>query len=210
MKKNKILLCFMLLVMVFGVTIPSLNSVSAEDSTSRESLITKADPYVYLDQKTEQFKLVNKAEKALTSKELSEVKEILADTNSQVKEHRSDLVITKDKFISNQDRSGSDSVTTSAIDKSLAFDWDFTWWGLKVYWSHKFVLKLKSNILIYGAGTAALNATISYFLSPPGWVTSFVSAVAGIGLWSFIKQDAGCGVYLDCYAYVPSRWYSAC
>ncbi|MGE6379931.1 hypothetical protein [Peribacillus muralis] len=211
MKKNKILLCFMLIVMAFGVTIPSYNSsVSAEDPNPKnESLITKATPYVYLDQETEQFKLVDEAEKALTSEELNEVKSILADTNSQVKEYRSDLVMTEDKFVSNQDSSGPDN-QTYAISKSKNFDWEFTWWGLKVYWSHKFVTKLKSNIVLYGAGTAALNATIAYFLTPPGWVTSFVTAVAGIGVWSFIKQDKGCGVYLDCYVYVPSRWYSAC
>ncbi|AXI08272.1 hypothetical protein CUC15_04680 [Oceanobacillus zhaokaii] len=206
--KKKTILLAMVFSMLVSLFLPSLSSASTSlTEESKQALIKKATPYVYLDAETEKFTVKKEAADALTEKELKEVKEIVKLNNAEVQKHRSDLQIEGDKFVP---KAESGVIEGSAIDKKKNFDWDFTWWGLQVYWSHKFVEKLKDNLALYGGGVAALNATIAYFASPPGWVTSFVAAVAGIGVWAFIQQDKGCGVYLDCYLYVPTRWYSAC
>jgi hypothetical protein len=211
--RNKRLRNSIILVMFFAMILALLTPIvsfakSSSEEQSIEGLISKADPFVYLDYKSEKFKIKKEANNVLTKVEIGKVEEIIKDTNMQISKYRSDLIIDGNKFVAKIESNGD--LQTYSIDKSKNFDWEFTWWGLRVYWSHKFVEKLKENIALYGAGVAALNATISYFISPPGWVTSFVSAVAGIGLWGFIKQDKGCGVYLDCYLYVPTVWYSAC
>lgn len=215
MFKRRIWVLITTLVVVFSISMSNYSWVSAEsvnaknEEQKKNEFIQKVTPYVYLNHNTEKFQLKKSAVQKLTSKEIKKAKKIISNTNGEVKEYRSDLKVSGDKFISNQ-TAPSKGMSTYAINKKENFDWEFTWWGLKVYWSHKFVNKLKSNLILYGSATAALNATIGYFLSPPGWVTSLVTAVAGIGVWTFIKQDKGCGVYLDCYVYVPSRWYSAC
>ncbi|MDG4658577.1 hypothetical protein P6P90_16950 [Ectobacillus antri] len=211
---KKTMFLLMVFAMMLGVFSPMTSFAATNDTSAgiNEDLKSKVDPFVYLDQETEEFKVKKEAKDVLTKEELKQVKEIIKTSNVIVKEHRSDLIIEGNKFVGKepQQSASSGDFQTASIDKSKAFDYDFTWWGLRVYWSHGFVTKLQKNVLLYGAGTAALNATIAYFLSPPGWVTSFVTACAGIGLWAFIQQDKGCGVYLDCYLYVPTRWYSAC
>lgn len=211
--KNKISKNLMILAMLCAMIFSSIttNFASAESISQEEQyneLITKATPYVYLDKKTESFKIQKDGKIHLTKEELAEVENIINSSNEQVKLYRSDLEISGNKFIPKTEDNGD--IQTLSINKKNDFDWDFTWWGLQVYWSHAFVETLKKNIVLYGAGTAALNATIAYYISPPGWVTSLVAAVAGVGVWAFIQQDKGCGVYLDCYLYVPTRWYSAC
>ena len=217
---KKSILSLLSLVLIISLLAPSASLAGSQDNILNRNidpaLIEKADPYVYLDAKSESFKLQKNAKSTLTKQEIKEVEKILKESNKQVKQFRDDLVLNleENKFDSNIQSNlqaeTNDEISTMAIDKKKHFDWDFTWWGLKVYWSHTFVNKLKSNLAIYGGGVAALNATIAYFLSPPGWVTSFVAAVAGIGVGVFITRDKGCGVYLDCYLYVPTAWYSAC
>ncbi|MEH7513720.1 hypothetical protein V7146_13455 [Gottfriedia acidiceleris] len=49
---------------------------------------------------------------------------------------------------------------------------------------------------------------MNYFKAPiPNWLTTFVTVAAGVSVYSFISQDEGKGVYLDCYLYIPTRWY---
>lgn len=206
---KKLMLIMVALVMSFTFIGPSVSqAATASKEEAKNLLIEKADAYIYLDHKSETFKVGKEAKNNLTSDELKEVKKILVKTNSEVKEFRDDLIINGDKFSLKQEE--NEGFGTYAINKKNNFDIDYTWWGMKIYWSHKFVQKLKSNLVIYGGSVAALNATIVYFMSPPGWVTSFVAAVAGIGVGAFISRDKGCGVYLDCYLYVPTAWYSAC
>lgn len=208
---KKSMLVLMTLVMSFTFIAPSASQASsAIKEENKNQLVEKADAYIYLDRKSETFKVQKEAKDYLTSKELKEVKKILAKTNSEVKAYRSDLVIEGDKFSLKQEEENNEGFQTYAIDKSKDFDIDYTWWGMRIYWSHDFVEKLRANLVVYGGSVAALNATIAYFISPPGWVTSFVAAVAGIGVGAFISRDKGCGVYLDCYVYVPTAWYSAC
>ncbi|MEH7351821.1 hypothetical protein [Gottfriedia acidiceleris] len=141
-------------------------------------------------------------ENYLTHEELKEVQDILAKTNEDVKLYRSDLVISGDKFVPKTDLSQDSGIQYQIIDKSKNFDYEFTWWGLKVYWSHSFVQKLKNNLGIYGTGVAGFNlaiiATMNYFKAPiPNWLTTFVTVAAGVSVYSFISQDEGKGVYLD-------------
>jgi len=200
-----------LLTVVFAMLLSLFGPIASFASeTSKESLISKASEFVYLDAESEKFKVKKEAKDVLTKDELKDVKDIIKNTNSEVTTYRSDLEISGDKFIAKSDSTNSEDIQMSLINKKKNFDYDFTWWGLQVYWSHKFVEKLKDNIVLYGSAVAGLNATIAYYASPPGWVTSFVTAAAGVGVWAFMKQDKGCGVYLDCYLYVPTRWYSAC
>jgi len=204
-----LILLFTMILSFLTPAISSAQSFTAEQS--KEELVSKANQFVYLDHTSEKFKVMKEAASVLTKEELKEVEAIIKDTNKEVSKYRSDLVIEGNKFGAKiTETSSGEFQATSDINRSNNFDWDFTWWGLQVYWSHKFVEKLKSNILLLGAGTAAMNATIAYYLTPPGWVTSFVTAVVGIGVWSFISRDKGCGVLLDCYVYVPTYWYSAC
>lgn len=213
---KRVLLSFLSFTLIFslvGPTIGQAQSIPPDSSvTIDEELIQKADPYIYLNPKSKQFEIQANITSVLNKHELIRVQEVIKKSNADVKLYRDDLVINTDEniFNSNIQEENTDDFETMAINKKKNFDWDFTWWGLRVYWSDKFVKKLKSNLVIFGGGVAALNATIAYFLSPPGWVTSFVAAVAGIGVGVFISRNKGCGVYLDCYLYIPTRWYSAC
>ncbi|MDF2854373.1 MAG: hypothetical protein K0Q87_224 [Neobacillus sp.] len=64
---------------------------------------------------------------------MSEIsKVVIVERNSQVKEYRSDLIITEDKFISNQVEETESGIQPLAINKKK-FDWEFTCWGLQVY-----------------------------------------------------------------------------
>jgi len=210
---KKIIFSLLSLILTFSLVLPSIGLAknSTEPTVNIDSkLIEKANPFIYLDSKTKEFKVTKNIYSALNEKEIATVKEVIQKSNKEVKLYQDDLVINVKENKFNAKEETSDDVQARSINKKKHFDWDFTWWGLKIYWSDKFVKTLKNNLVIYGGSVAALNATIAYYISPPGWVTSVVTAIAGIGVGTFIKQNKGCGIYLDCYLYVPTRWYSAC
>lgn len=254
-KSKKIVICTMIIALFFGFISPNFTHAiesSTDVPSEEETLITKASPYIYLDSTTETFMINEDGKIALTPEEIEQVTKILNDTNSQVKQYRSDFVIENGKFVANSqltlnsetnsplrltpessitdpslESTSESSITDSSlqvtsmsltsmsltsIDKSKNFDYEFTWWGLKLYWSHAFVEKLRGNLGIYGTGVAGFNlamiATLNYFKIPiPNWLTTFVVVAASVSVYTFIAQDAGAGVYLDCYMYIPSVWY---
>ncbi|MFE4572512.1 hypothetical protein [Paenibacillus chitinolyticus] len=190
------------------------NKVPYESNIDSE-LVQKANPYITLDAKTKDFGLnTSEAKKVLDDNELAKIQSIINQTNKEFGIYKSSLIVNGTTLKQRPDQ-GSSNITPNYIDHNKAFDWELTWYGLRMYWSHGFCEKLRENIVLYGAGVAgfnaAMNATLAYYaITPPGWLTSFITAVAGVGVWAFLQQDEGCGVYLECIMYVPTKWHSAC
>ncbi|WP_139488023.1 hypothetical protein [Brevibacillus dissolubilis] len=220
LRRNIILIfCAALITIMTIFPITSKVAMASTKIETDEAFLKIADPYVRLEPGKKQYQLQSDASKYLTAVELKKIKKILKQTNKEVYRLRKELIVSPEngKVLVPRNQTGNNNTgfMIQSINKKRTFDYEFTWWGLRMYWSHAFVQKLNSNLALYGAGVAgfnaALSATLSYFaITPPGWLTSFITATAGLSVWAFIRQDKGCGVYLDCIMYVPTRWYSAC
>jgi len=100
------------------------------------------------------------------------------------------------------------------IDHSKAFDYDVTWWGVRFYFSHRFIERFRGNTLLYTGTvqgvTSALFATFSYFaIRIPSWLGPIIGAIAALGAWVIMNADRGCGVYAEYHTYSYNRVYSA-
>ncbi|TKI55320.1 hypothetical protein E8L90_07610 [Brevibacillus antibioticus] len=181
-----------------------------------QSFIQEVTQYVKLDEKTKQFYLSTDAIKALGKEKYKMALEIITQTNKQIIPFKHELVASNGVLVDANSKSESNKVSPSAIKHSKYWDYDFTWWGLQIYWSHQFIEDLKKDIgLKAGITVGGAIGTIQYLMEkngkrPPSWFSTWTSAAAALSLYAFLNQDEGCGVYLDCYAYVPTRWHSAC
>ncbi|TPG70371.1 hypothetical protein EEL31_18980 [Brevibacillus laterosporus] len=184
----------------------------SEKQTITKEFINEVSPYVNLDEKTKQFSLSEKAKKDLDKDTYNKALEIINKSNAQISDIKEELVVSsKGTLIDKENES-----KMSAIDHDEYWDYDFTWWGLQIYWSHDFVEDLKDKIGLKTSVTVGtFIGTVQYLMEkhgkrPPSWFSAFTTAAAALTLWSFLEQDDGCGIYLDCYLYVPTYWYSAC
>ncbi|MGE6599935.1 hypothetical protein [Bacillus proteolyticus] len=116
---------------------------------------------------------------------------------------KDDPVVSEDnKSLTYAVKEGGKQEATTVGNSNLKFT--LYWWGASVYFSHKAVELFKSKLYEYGAGVAGVNlaihAVFTYFaVSPPGWLTALVSAVAAFGTWAFISSDKGHGVNISVF-----------
>lgn len=205
------------------------NDMSGEDALiSQEEpyvvdLITKANPFIYLDTISETYKINEEGLKTLTDAELAEVNNILNKTNADVKQYRSDFVIKDNTFVAKPalelQETQSGSLSTSSypsplwtINKNKDFDYCLTWYGLRMYWSHSFVEDVKANLAKVGMGTGGLYLAVLTALNlkkipVPNWLGTSLAVGGSITVYTYVSKDLGMGIYLDCVMYVPTAWY---
>lgn len=183
------------------------------NTTLSSTLIEKANSYIKIE--NNKFVLDEKALNVLTEKEHYQVKKSIEENNEIIKslfiennEENINLIQNGNQF--KQTVYENRNTVMRAINKKSYVDIDYTWWGAKIYFSHKAVNDLNDYLAVGGfVGSLGASKGIGKFLSKNGIKVSAkflgpISLFGGAVAWSMSKVDKGKGVYLNCVLYVPA------
>ncbi|PLR75404.1 hypothetical protein CU633_21165 [Bacillus sp. V3-13] len=207
------------LVMTITVVTPWGAAVKAEEieiPPAEQSFIDQVSPFVVLNE-DKQYYLMPEASTELSTEAYLEAIRLIKDTNTNIRREINRMTTSLDGTTLEYNDTGNETPTaigTMALNRNIRIS--IAWHGPVIWFSHAAVQKFKSNILLYGAGVAGVNAAliatmIYYGVTPPGWLASLATAIATFGAWLFISRDKGCGVNVRYFwgSTIPTVW-NAC
>lgn len=233
MKRSTMLKWVMMTVMLMGfLSIPTY-SYAANNSTSKiqhtlpftkfklsksaqDQAIKKAQSYIVQTKHGYIIKKQGHLQQLLTHKQFMFVKKSIKKSNKMLLSLQKTKKVTMGNnktYVANIQLKQK-SQSTGMISPNISYFYGniriyIEWYGYYVYFSHHAIQILKNNIMAFGAGWTGIQASIyaildiAYDTTPPGWVTMFIAAAYGFGIWNLIRHDHGCGVV------VHLRWYSS-
>ncbi|MDQ0149656.1 hypothetical protein ACFO6R_15905 [Eubacterium multiforme] len=182
-----------------------------------QDTISKANPYVKL--KNNQFYLSNEAKLNLTENEYNTVKQYINNTNNELKninkiKNNPNILVYNSKnsikvSVYENINKNPNNKFMMLISTSKYIDIEYTWWGAKVFFSHKAVGDLNDAFTIGGLTAGTAGKSIGKFLAKHGvsLSTKFLGPISLYGtaiFWAMSKVDKGRGVFLNCVLYIPA------
>lgn len=192
----------------------STQDISIETNNPLSStLIEKANNYIKIE--NNEFVLDEKALNVLTEKEHYQVKKSIEENNEIIKtllseKNEENINLTQNGNQFKQTVYENRNTVMRAINKKSYVDIDYTWWGAKIYFSHRAINDLNDYLAVSGfVGSLGASKGIGKFLAKNGIKVSAkflgpISLFGGAISWSMSKVDKGKGVYLNCVLYVPA------
>lgn len=190
------------------------SKISAKDQKSideRKILIDKMNPYVLLDPETKQYELKVTAENDFTKSEIKEVNKLIDISNKTIREaikNNETLTVTPQNTVKGTPNTSADNgeIQASYINTSLYWDYEFCWWGERIFLHNNLVNDLGDwgNTVLGGVGITAVglnNALVSLGLSG-NWAAFVCALYAGAVAYvydSIQNDNNGYGVYCDSF-----------
>ncbi|MBU9711560.1 DUF1104 domain-containing protein [Evansella tamaricis] len=197
--------------------LPDGSLILTPEQKEFQEFVDKVDPYVEVNKSNKKFQLTKDAKENLDRATLKEAQKFLNERNKELKHQLDEFSISAD---GNALEATLESADEFAPMSSAHIRATNRWYGFDIWFSSSFVQAFSDNILLFGATVQGINTALlvtlaAFKISPPGWVTSAVTAIAFLGAWLFISRDQGCGVNLRVItispigAPIPTVW-NAC
>lgn len=203
----------------------SVNEQKAIDN--RVILIAKMEPYVSLNLVTKQYEFKLTTKNNLTKSEINEATGLIAIANEKIRDainQNITLTVTPEKTLRGTSNTNSGSIqplntniVVGDINTDNYWDYDFLYWGERVYLHNNFVNDLHAwgNSIIYGIGITAAGmetALVGLGMTAP-WALTIVAFFGGNAVYTYdriVNYNTGHGVFCDSY-YGMNYWkvYSA-
>lgn len=196
------------------VTFAAKSETIAASKNLPAYLVSKSDKYITL--KNDNFFVDHKIRKILSKNELNLINEAvksanmgIADTKKQLQGQSSIVTTSTGKSVvfssyeSNTSTSGSD-ISVKAINPAKYYDYEFCWWGVRIYLSHWLLTNLKSYADTWKYGSVVTGAVVLAILTRLGVGGVIAAVVGGIvtvgGVYAYeriMACDRGMGTYID-------------
>lgn len=229
---KKILVTTLTSSMVLSVTVPAMAStnysaskqivVAANVSTNQYSVdfIKKIDRFVKVDENTFQFFLDPVVQNSFSQEEIEQAQIIIDESNKSIRailDEGFELMVTPSGTVKAKT---SDSVGTfkmvGDIDTSKYFDWDYEWWGFRLWISPRLVSEIQ-DYNGYISGTAALATEVTLDLLKrrgipvpedlKGKLSIFAGALVSFGVTAFYRAYKDTGVFYH-HGIIQKGFYS--